>query len=561
MRHLTPEAIRRIDHEAITHLEQCQRCRAALDVDVDLPQVRQRILGHIADIPVLSPQTSTQSSRWPSNRWVAAAVAAAAVIAIILPVIWFGFPTGPDTADSDAAMSDNLSVEPVEPVVELPERPPDPRPEDIAPPVAPAQTAGRPSFEMTFTVGNNATGRLIWASATYFEAMRGNLTGDGAVFDYGMYRAGGDKGFGDPDNSTIAPGQEESEVGDVPPDAEVPWSLLIEPRSDEGMWSELVGDDIAPIEVAPSHALAARAWTVDDVRLEVTDDGIPVVIEAPGFLPLNVVSLELRTLRTGELGNNTDLPFDYAVFLAATTSAEQRPVLADGVVTFADYRLAAETAAECAGIEATFDDDSGMYTFTEEPVVLDCVERYVDDIAAVWRLDSQWLGEDEWTAIWYEVQGNPEAVAMHEAEPGPELALASGDGWAISISERGPGLCTATSTSDSYGSRCFLPSQMTIPGVLGLDRSVYYEDDQPKRGTVLGIATEEADKVVIRFTTGIERQLTPGYVVQLGYRGFGLLYDASELGLAVEVEIFDDGTSLAIYSDTESDQLPMSPSG
>ena len=128
MRHLTPEAIRRIDHEAITHLEQCQRCRAALDVDVDLPQVRQRILGHIADIPVLSPQTSTQSSRWPSNRWVAAAVAAAAVIAIILPVIWFGFPTGPDTADSDAAMSDNLSVEPVEPVIELPERPPEPRP-------------------------------------------------------------------------------------------------------------------------------------------------------------------------------------------------------------------------------------------------------------------------------------------------------------------------------------------------------------------------------------------------------------------------------------------------
>ncbi len=555
MKHLTPEALERADDDAIIHLEHCQRCRTELDPDLDLEGVRRQILGQLADGSIVSRGSATRSWRWSSNRWVAAGLAAAVVTVIILPVAWFGFLTGPDTANSGTAVTGDLSVEPLQPVVELPERPPVPRPEDIAPPAVPAQTPDRLPFEMAFTLGDNATGRLIWASPTYFEAMRGNLTEDGAVFDYGMYRAADGSGYSDPDNSTITSDPEAFEIGNVPPDPEVPWNLLIQPQSDEDLWSELVEDGTAQIEVTPSHPLAARAWAVGDVRLEVTEDGIPVIIEGPGFLSLKVVSLDRRSLRTGELGNNTDLPFDYAVFLAATTSDEQRPVLEDGVVVFADYRLAAEAAAQCAGVKAIFDDDSGMYTFAEGTTVVDCVERYVDDIAAVWRLDSQWLGEGEWTAIWYEVHGFPEAVAMLEAEPGPELALASGNGWAISISERGPGFCTRTSAANSFGEGCFVPSQMTIPGVLGLDMSMLYEEDQPKSGTVLGIVTEQADEIVIRFSTGIERQLTPGHIAQFGYRGFGLLYDATAIGLPVEVELFDGDLSIAIYAITAFDDV------
>ena len=495
MKHLTPEALERADDDAIIHLEQCQRCRTELNADLDLEGVRRQILGQLTDGTIVSRGSATRSWRWPGNRWAAAGLAAAVVTVIILPVAWFGFLTGPDTANSDTAVTGDLSVEPLQPVVELPERPPEPRPEDTAPPTVPAQTPDRPSFEMAFTLGDNATGRLIWASPTYFEAMRGNLTKDGAVFDYGMYRAADGKGYSDQTHSTITSDPEAFEIGNVPPDPEAPWNLLIQPQSDEDLWSELVEGGTAQIEVTPSHPQAARAWAVDDVRLEVTEDGIPVIIEGPGFLSLKVVSLDRRSLRTGELGNNTDLPFDYAVFLAATTSDEQRPILEDGVVVFADYRLAAEAAAQCAGVEAIFDDDSGMYTFAEGTAVVDCVERYVDDIAAVWRLDSQWLGEDEWTAIWYDVHGSPEAVAMLETETGPELALASGNGWAISISQRGPGFCTRTSAADSFSEGCFVPSQMTIPGVLGLDMSMLYEKDQPKSGTVLGIVTEQADKI------------------------------------------------------------------
>lgn len=485
------------------------------------------------------PGSSTRGW-WRDRPWAVALVAAAVVAAVFIPVAWLGFLSGDDAGDRGPSAPDDV------PVVELPQRPPEPSPEDAAPP-APTGAGEIPSFEMSFVVGDGVTGRLIWQSSTFYEVLRGNLSDEGAIFDYGGYRAGDGGGFADPDDSTLTGDATVPLPQELPRDPEIPWGLLIERHSDEEMWREVAGEGVEAIAVEPTHPDAARAWAAGGSRLEVTDDGIPVVVERPDREVFEAVDLNRRVIRVGEIGNNTDLPFNYAVYLAATTTDEQRPVLADGIVTFSDYQTAAKAAAQCAGVEAMFDDSTGMFVFSGDNASAECVDRYVDDIAAVWRVDSQWLDVDEWTAIWYTVEGHPDAVEMYQTEPGPEQALASGDGWAISISHRGPGYCIRASTPVGFTEGCFVPSQMTIPDVLDVDMSLEYKDSQLATGDVLGIVAEHADRITIRFSNGAERQITPGRIVEFGFRGFGLIFDASDLGMPTEVEVHSGDTTLGVH--------------
>ncbi|MEN8235694.1 MAG: hypothetical protein ABFR89_12320, partial [Actinomycetota bacterium] len=451
MKHVTTEMINHPDDDVLAHLEVCARCRSRVSTDADLGAVRGRILDEIAAVGVATSPALSARPRWWARPWAVAAVAAAAVIAVFVPLTWLG-----NQSDDNAASTSPTVTTAEAPVVELPTRPEPPRPEDVAPFTPTAAGAAEP-FEMSFAVGDEAVGLLIWQNPTFYEGVRGNLTEDGAVYDYGMYRAGDNHGVADPDNSAF-PGSP-SMGGDLatglPDDPDIPWDLLIERHSDEEMWSLVTGGRrIGSVAVEPTHPAAVRAWAAGDYRLEVTDDGIPVVVEGPVRERFEVESLDRRPIRAGEIGNNTDIPFEYAMFLAAQTTNEQRPVLAKGFVTFGDYRAAAEAAAECAGTEATFDEATGMFVFSGDTT--DCAALHADDIAAVWRVASQWIGEDEHTQIYYLVQGESHVVEMFKTEEGPERALASGDGWAISISERGPGYCRRTSVEDSsYGEGCF----------------------------------------------------------------------------------------------------------
>ncbi|MEN8115186.1 MAG: hypothetical protein ABFS21_12460, partial [Actinomycetota bacterium] len=451
MTHVTTEMINHPDDDVLAHLEVCARCRSRVSTDADLGAVRGRILDEIAAVGVATSPALSARPRWWARPWAVATAAAAAMIAIFIPLALSG------SQSDDSAASTVPTVTTAEaPVVELPTRPLPPRAEDVAP-FAPTAAGGAEPFEMSFAVGDEAVGLLIWQNPTFYEGVRGNLTEDGAVYDYGMYRAGDNRGTTDPDNSAFEgdPYAGGAVADLMPNDPDVPWELLIQRHTDDEMWTLVTGGRrIGSLAVEPTHPDAIRAWAAADYRLEVTEDGIPVVVEGPSRERFESVIIDRRPIRTGEIGNNTDLPFNYAVFLSSSTTDEQRPVLAKGIVAFDDYRTAAEAAAECAGTEATFDEATGMFVFSGDTT--NCAARHVDDIAAVWRVASQWIGEDEHTQIYYLVQGEAEAVAMYEAEEGPERALASGDGWAISISERGPGYCRRTSVEDSsYGEGCF----------------------------------------------------------------------------------------------------------
>ncbi|MEN8239125.1 MAG: hypothetical protein ABFR53_07990 [Actinomycetota bacterium] len=539
MRHLTRSAMDQPTDDAIVHLESCDLCRARVTTDVDVAAVRDRILDEIAGVSKLANEQVTTVVRWRDRPWAIALAASAAVIAFFVPLAWLG-----SLSSDESASSAPFATTQTTPVVVLPERPPEPGPDDGAAPAPPV--AGEfTSFEMTFAVGDEAVGSLIWGDPTFYEAVRGNLIGESSEYDYGMYRAGTNAGRSDPDNSAFdwPPSSGGDAPGKLPNDPDILWNLLINRHSDVEMWMKMTEGQVEAVKADSTHQDAARAWMAEGFRLEVTDDGIPVLMERPNHQRFEAVSLERRTIHRGEVGNNTLLPFDYAVFLSTTTTDEQRDVLADGIVTYADYRSAAVAAAECAGIEAVFDDATGLVTSPDD-VSAECSAMFVDDIAAVWNVASQWLQETEFEQIYYLIAGNQDAVAMYRAEEGPERALASGDGWAISISERGPGYCTRTSEPDGYGERCFLSSQMNIPGVLSIDIGIRVEGEVPGEGSVMGLVTEEADTVTVRFSEGAERDIVPGDIVEFGFRGYGMLFDATDPGLPTEVEAYSGGTSL-----------------
>lgn len=541
MKHVTYSMIESPERDVLAHLEECPRCRSLVDVDVDLRGVRTRILQEALNDPFTPGDTGRRPSAWRGRPGAVVALSAAAVVLLIAPVAWLGLRAnvgdtvgGAETSTSDA------------PVVGLPEAPPEPSPQDAAPPV-PIGSGGVPSFEMAFTVGDVAVGRLIWQSPTFYEGLRANLTEQRATFDYGWYRANADWGFSDPDNSTVI-GDEEVDPGPQLPQDEIPWQLLVERLSDEEMWSEITGATPVATPVEPTNPEAGRAWASKGFRLEVTDDGIPVLIERPGVERFEVTDLTQREIRVGEIGNNTDLPFAYALFLSLDTTDEQHAVLADGIVTFADYQRAAEAAARCAGVRATFDEATGMFTFPEAPEVGGCVETFLSDIAAVWRVDSQWLDSDEFSVVWAMVEGLPDAAEMYRSERGPERALASGDGWAISISDRGPGYCTRVREPSGFGDGCFVPAQMQLPGVMTIGMMIASENEQWTSGSIIGVVVEQVDRIVIRFTNGAEQDVVPGDIVELGLRGYGAIFDASDLGVPTEIEAFSDDVSLGVFT-------------
>ena len=534
MNHVTLEAIEHADDDVMEHLEACGRCRSRVTVDVDLNGVRQRLVDELA-IEELVGGAGGRWMLWRGRPWAVAATAAAVTVALFVPVLWLGLLRSGDRLEPGSGETGGTV-----PVVELPEWSPAPRPE---PPV-PTGDREVPSFEMSFSVGDGIVGRLIWDSSTFYEGIRANLTADGPVYEYGFYMAGTDRGMDFPGG----------EFADLPDDPLILWDLLINRLPEQVLWARVATDGVDPIEVEATHPEAAQAWAspAGETRLEVTDDGIPVLIERPGQEPFRVVSLTRRSIRAGELGNNTDLPFDYAIFLAATTSDEQLEVLADGIVTFSDYKTAAVAAAQCAGIGPVFDDSVGMFTFSDDQTTVQCVERYVDDIAAVWRVDSQWLDEDEFTILDYTIEGRNDLVEMHQTEPEPERALASGDGWAISISRRGPGYCTRTSAMNSFGFGCFLASDMIIPDALTVYIGILYDQDQVLlEGYVMGLVTDRSDRVVVRYTSGAKTEITPGHLVEFGFRGFGILIDGSA-GEPAGVEVYS-GTELIATYDIENE--------
>lgn len=533
MSHPTNEQLMAADITVIDHLESCARCRESLESDIDLDAVWRRVQDELTE-----PHLVRGADRSGSRRsWTAGAVAAIAVVVLVVPVALFTF-TGTDDGTGVGSANTQPSLGPA---VQAPEYPPEPVGEDPSVLPAPPDT---PAFEMSFSVGDTIRGRLIWARPDFYEAARVTTEEGLTWFEYAIYRTGDGTGFSNPNGSMLewafpsGATMESSlnEIGSTPyvPDPDIPWDLLIAGDTGTALKSLGLGDEHS---VPATHPLADDAWGDGTNRLESTADGIPVLIERAGEQPLSVETLDRRILFRGEVGNNVDIGVYWALNRAEATTPEQRDALRRGLLTLADYRAAAQAAAECAQVETSFDDITKLYVFPDEAA--DCVATWVSDIEQVWRLDAQLVTSDEQIAMYYEAMGMPEVVEMYRSEQGPERPLASGDGWAIAVSERGPGYCTRTSVStQGYGEGCFTPSQMPIPGVLGLDSGWSYTDNEIDRGALLGIVAEEVEGIEVTFSLGEVGTIVPGGLTEFGFRGFGYLYDAGALGVPTRFDVF-----------------------
>lgn len=512
MTHLTSELVDRADEAAIAHLETCEQCRLLIVTDVELGVTRSRVMERVA-------ATVTTTVRADRRRppWVMVAAAAGLVLALFAPLLLLSPDREPDFAgDTEVSLPGRSESEP-------------------PPPPVPTNDLG--SYEMVFTIDDGRQGRLIWDSPTFYEGLVTTQDkSEGPTHDYGFYRTGTDWGFSD--NEVLEPGAEQPDIRRLPDDPAIPWSALINMTSVEETWSWMGAGEGDLATVAPTHPLASRAWSGGGYRLE-TAENIPVLIERPGHPAFRVNQLTHREIRAGEIGNNTDLPFLYALYLVDRTTDEQRQILEDGLVTFADYEGAATEAAECAGIEPEFSESASMFVFSEDRTASDCVARFVDDIAEVWRVDSQFLDGDEFVALWYTIEGRPKYAAMHRVEPGPERALASGGGWAISIAQRGEGYCTFSRAENTNTEGCELPEDMPVPGILKADVTTEYEgEDQLLGASVVGIVTARADRVVIIWGSGEETSIAPGEIVEFGFRGFGMISRGDGRGEPVAVQAY-----------------------
>lgn len=533
MTHIESNVITSATDSDIQHLETCERCRSRIAADVDLGSVRDQLLS----VATTEPRSVTPHPKRSWNPWLVGIGAAALVAALFVPLLLLDSPTASESAATQPSIA---------PTTVVPALPPSLSEGEPEPPAPPPLSPG--SFEMAFEGDGGVIGRLIWASPEFLEGLRITASGE-PTFDYSFYRAADGQGFSDRTFNPF-PMTEDGipQVGALPEDPSVPWNILLERLNPESMWAA-VGGDGQPVPATPTHPLADSAFADGVIRLEVSEQGIPVLVESPSLGSWQVTSLRHRQIRTGEIGNNIELPFNYAVHLAASTSEEQLSVIGDGMVTFDDYQAAAARTAECAGVEFGFDDSTGLFRLEPSSLLDDCRARYLTDIEEIWRIDSQHLDEDEFVILWYTAEGQPELAEMYIAEPGPELPLASGVGWAVSIWERGEGVCTRTSVGTSLSEWCNLPSLWQIPNTLDISVGQSYDTEGNLSGVELtGLVDEAVTSLVVVFASGESVELTPGETSHFGVRGFGhASFDAVRLGELVTVEVFAGDEIVGVY--------------
>ena len=532
MSHIESAVISRATDDEIRHLESCDRCRRKVATDVDLGSVRDQLLSEATT----EPRSVTLDSPRSWNPWLVGIGAAALVLVLFVPVLLL---------DNQPA-SDPAATPPGDTATTLPALPPDLDGEQPDPPTPPAGSDAT-SYEMTFQGSDGVIGRVIWAAPDFYEGLRITVSG-GPTFDYSFYQGDG-YGYNDGAFNPFPMTDEgHPEIGALPEDPAVPWQILLRRLSPEAMWTAIGGTG-QPESADVTHPLADSAFAAGEIRLELSDEGIPVLVQSPSIGSWQVTSLQHRPIRAGEVGNNVDLPFDYALYLANTTSDEQRSVIGDGIVTFADYQTASAQTADCAGVETSFDDATGLFSFDTSPQLEECRAQHLNDIEEVWRTDSQYLDDDEFVILWHTARGELDLAELYKAAPGPELPLASGPGWAISVWERGDGICSRASAASTGSEGCNLPSMWQIPDILDVSVGMSYNgDNNPIGGRITGLVAEEVTRVVVTFESGDAIDLTPGETIQLGLRGFGIsTFDAAKLGEPTTIEVFAGERSLGVY--------------
>lgn len=425
-----------------------------------------------------------------------------------------------------------------------------------------------PSYEMLFVLEDGSYGRILWADTELWVVDRLRWDEDIPVRLYMMSKRGNEisldereqiLGF---DERLLAPHEYP-----YPPDPEVPYQVLLTELAPAQAWAHLPGEAPArPTEpIHPEAAYAAEA--PGGLRLEVSADGIPVLVAGGGWLEFEAVALDRRPVDAGELDPSSNLSLDYMIFLAGQTTESQRPFLADGILTWAEYQAAATDTVDCIRSRdpeaqvSVGEQGSTIAIDTRSPELEGCRERHLAQVEEGWRVQSTRVTDVE--QISSLIQGDAEMLAVYEAEPEGEVRLGSGEGWSFVAYRKGPGICERFATRNTSGEGCNLPSRWQVPEILSFGYSYGYGPEGfSDEAELHGFVSPEAARVSIRFSRlGRVSLEVVGEETGFPYLGFGLAFDPRSYGLPALIEVYaDDGRLLGSYEPLQCETTGLDPS-
>lgn len=428
-----------------------------------------------------------------------------------------------------------------------------------------------PSYEMLFQLEDGSYGRILWVDTELWMVDRLRWEGGTPARLYMMFKQGSQIGLDDRAQMLGFEGAEERALAPhqypYPPDPEVPYQVLLTELAPAQAWAHLPGD--APARpTSPLHPEAASAAEAPGgLRLEVTADGIPVLVAGGGWLEFEAVALDRRPVDAAELEPSSNLSLDYTIFLAGQASESQRPLLADGIVTWAEYQAAAADTVDCIGsgdpdAQVSVEEQGGTITIdTRSPALEGCRERHLAQVEEAWRVQSTRVTDIE--RVSYLIQGDTEMLAVYEAEPEDQVHLGSGDGWSLVAYRQGPGICERFSAGSTSGEGCNLPSRWQVPEILSFGYSYGYGPEGfSDEAELHGFVSPDAASVSVRFSRlGRVSLEVVGEETGFPYLGFGLAFDPRSYGLPALVEVYAaDGRMLGSYEPLQCETAELDPS-
>ncbi|MCP4306109.1 MAG: hypothetical protein GY788_14765 [bacterium] len=438
-----------------------------------------------------------------------------------------------------------------------------------------------PGFELVFVAGpNEESGRVIWVDTETWrverstqpdpnpgvESIIANLESEGETERAATLRA-----LLDLDTLQVffSVGGNATTVGSVrDPDNEgTPLSLFTAAASpQEAIEALAAGESIEVTPAIPTHPLAESAVVATSkagtIRAEFTDVGIPVLVESsnPAGPSFRAESITPTSFDWMDVVSPRPEVRQHAIELMPLVSDDVSSLLADGVVTFAEYRDAVDATIDCVRRDApevsvlgpTYDAASGNFEYelshtssavldTADAVHDGCYNKYVDQIVGVWML--QFAPTDETRLAELAEQAPSEVdIEIAKAEPTEPVPVAEGDGWSLNAYRKGPALCLDFETpyGGSYG--CVPPLVWDVPIFLSEGSG---ERDGVPNADLHGTVSLNVTEVVLEFPDGHTIELQPtgansGFPVNF----VAHTIDPSEHGLPTTAIAYNNGTPL-----------------
>ena len=449
--------------------------------------------------------------RWDRGRLgVRAAVGGLALALVAGAITMAVFLGGGDIAEPDAARSETTTVSTTTTVA------------DAEPSALP--TFDWPSFEATFAVDDGTFGHVVYLNEERWKIDIRRWRDDGLserVFLAG--RTGGTNAAMD------WPGEDAHGVGEGIMRNELPaefeaFEFLIAPDRSRDLLGRVASDEDVTM-VQPDAERADAATNAPSVSIQWSHRWHPHLwypssVHEDGSIRIDVTDVIVRPVTALEAAEQIlgELPF--IEYLAEFASPDQRPVIADGFVTFDEWRAAVASTWTC--VADAYPDEplptlDGINTPRElveiavpsetDPRFTDCRTAHLDAIEQMWHYQTELMNEDEVARFAYRIEGDELNLEILDSPPGPTVHFPVERGR-VSAHLQGPGVCFDVQLSSTGSSGCVPTDLWPVPGRFTVNVAVSSNEDN-EIGEILfhGFGPPEGTAVIVELLNGTTSRL------------------------------------------------------